>query len=42
MTEHKPVTPTEAALVLIYLLIALSRQVTRDVRTIWRWVSSTP
>jgi hypothetical protein len=41
-TESKtdrPVTPTEAVLVLIYILFALARQVTHDVRSIFRWLT---
>lgn len=34
--KSKPITPTEAALILLYVLIALSRQVARDLRTLGR------
>lgn len=36
--SKKPITPTEAGLVLAYILIALARQVARDVRATWRLV----
>jgi hypothetical protein len=37
---RKPITATEAALILAYVLIALVRQVRHDVRSILRWASS--
>lgn len=33
---RKPISPAQASLVLLYVLIALSRQVARDIKTIWR------
>jgi hypothetical protein len=36
LNSGKPVTPLEASIVAAYLLIALGRQVARDLKTIWR------
>lgn len=37
--KGKPMTRSEAALILAYLVIALGRQVHRDLRTIIRWAN---
>lgn len=38
MNDRKPITPTEAVLLLVYIVFALARQSAHDIRTIWRWL----
>lgn len=36
LNSGKPITPLQGGLVLGYILIALGRQVARDLKTIWK------